>query len=651
MIFCFTNDAFANNRAFTKKTGDGDSEARNALIIGNSNYATAPLKNPVNDAKGMADVLREKNFTVNLLLDADLRTMEKAISRFGKMLQKGGVGLFFYAGHGMQVKGINYLIPIGANITEEDEIRFESVNAGRIMAKMESAGNPLNMIFLDACRDNPFARSFRSSSRGLAMMDAPSGTLVSFATAPGKTASDGTGTNGLFTGHLLRQMEQPGLELTQMMKRVRRNVMQDSSNQQTPWGVSSLTGDFYFSGQGKTTVVASGTAVTETAGKGGIKVDTQPTGAKIYINQVFEGNSPITLNFTPGVYTVLAKKNGFKNQQESVRVRTNRSISLNLIMNRSGGSIFVRSEPENAKIYLNNVFEDYAPNTISGLKAGSYNIIVKLDGYQDFSKSVYLSEGQEQQLQANLKEIPKTPATWREPATGMEFVFVKGGCYQMGDTFSEGGSDKKPVHEVCVDDYYLGKYEVTQGEWQKMMGNNPSGFKNGSNYPVEKVSWTDTQNFIQKLNHQSNGNYRLPTEAEWEYACREGGRKVRFGNGKDIIGPNEANFNGSSKYKKSYSRSGQYRKRSTEVGAFQPNALGLYDMSGNVWEWVSDWYDKSYYSNSTKNNPTGPGAGSTRVVRGGSWYRSPRNLRCAVRDRSLPSDRDYDLGFRLLRTP
>ncbi|MCP4753111.1 MAG: caspase family protein, partial [Proteobacteria bacterium] len=225
-------------------------ERRIALVIGNSDYKIGRLKNPVNDAGDMAGVLKERGFQVTLLRNASQRRMEKAIGTFGKDLRLGGVGLFFFAGHGMQVDGANYLIPIGANIEAEEDIRFESVDANRILAKMEKAGNRLNIVFLDACRNNPFARSFRSANKGLAVMDAPSGSLISFATAPGRTASDGDGRNGLFTGYLLEYMNQPGLSLTAMMMEVRKKVLRDSDRKQTPWDVSSLTGDFYFSGGG-----------------------------------------------------------------------------------------------------------------------------------------------------------------------------------------------------------------------------------------------------------------------------------------------------------------------------------------------------------------------------------------------------------------
>ncbi|MCP4752277.1 MAG: caspase family protein [Proteobacteria bacterium] len=225
-------------------------ERRTALVIGNSDYKIGRLKNPVNDAEDMAGVLKQMGFRVTLLTNVSQRKMEKAIQRFGIDLRKGGVGLFFYAGHGMQVSGINYLIPIGANIIAEDDIKYESVDANRVLSKMESAGNPLNMVFLDACRDNPFKRSFRSSSRGLAQMDAPPGSLVSYATSPGSTAADGTGRNGVFTKHLLRNISRNGLELSQVMKNTGAGVIRETDRRQIPWTLSSFTGNFYFSGGG-----------------------------------------------------------------------------------------------------------------------------------------------------------------------------------------------------------------------------------------------------------------------------------------------------------------------------------------------------------------------------------------------------------------
>ncbi|MCL4458240.1 MAG: formylglycine-generating enzyme family protein [Nitrospirae bacterium] len=233
----------------------------------------------------------------------------------------------------------------------------------------------------------------------------------------------------------------------------------------------------------------------------------------------------------------------------------------------------------------------------------------------------------------------------KDPATGMELVFVKGGCYQMGDTFGDGESDEKPVHEVCVDDYYMGKNEVTQKQWTAIMGNNPSEFNGCDDCPVENVSWNDAQEFIRKLNEKLTplnpplskggikGGYRLPTEAEWEYAARSGGKSEKYSGGNDA---------GSVAWYDSNSGN-----KTHPVGTKQPNGLGIYDMSGNVWEWVNDRYDKNYYRNSPRNNPTGSNSGLYRVLRGGRWVDVAGSMRAAGRGWFSPGDRGYLIGFRL----
>ena len=171
---------------------------RTALVIGNSAYPTAPLKNPVNDATDMAAALKRLGFDVTLLTDATMRQMEEAVRAFGLKLRGGGIGLFYFAGHGVQVAGENYLVPVNAAIQSEGDVKYGSLNAGLVLAKMEDAGNGPNVVILDACRNNPFARSFRSAEAGLARMDAPTGSLIAYATAPGHVASDGEGRNGVW---------------------------------------------------------------------------------------------------------------------------------------------------------------------------------------------------------------------------------------------------------------------------------------------------------------------------------------------------------------------------------------------------------------------------------------------------------------------
>ncbi|MEK8050514.1 caspase family protein [Ideonella sp. DXS22W] len=222
---------------------------RVALVIGNEAYRDAPLSNPVNDATEMARALQAAGFDVLLRTNADQREMLAVLREFGNRLRGSQAGVFYFAGHGMQIKGRNHLIPVGADIQREDEVAYQSLDAQAVLDKMESAGNGANLMILDACRNNPFARSFRSSVQGLAQMDAPVGTLVAFATSPGAVASDGSGRHGLYTQHLLEAMRKPGLKVEDVFKQVRAAVRRASQGKQVPWESTSLEGDFYLAGE------------------------------------------------------------------------------------------------------------------------------------------------------------------------------------------------------------------------------------------------------------------------------------------------------------------------------------------------------------------------------------------------------------------
>ncbi len=220
----------------------------------------------------------------------------------------------------------------------------------------------------------------------------------------------------------------------------------------------------------------------------------------------------------------------------------------------------------------------------------------------------------------------------------IEMVWVSGGTFSMGATTEQSGdaySDEIPAHRVTLGGYYIGKYEVTQKLWKAVMGSNPSRFK-GDNLPVENVSWNDVQEFIRKLNQLTGKSYRLPTEAEWEYAARGGGSSLVYKySGSNNIG-SVAWYRGNSGY------------GTHPVGSKSPNELGIYDMSGNVWEWCQDWYDNGYYDKLPQRNPTGPTSGVHRVCRGGSWYDDDRSCRVSNRSRSNSSNRRNYLGFRLV---
>jgi formylglycine-generating enzyme required for sulfatase activity len=214
--------------------------------------------------------------------------------------------------------------------------------------------------------------------------------------------------------------------------------------------------------------------------------------------------------------------------------------------------------------------------------------------------------------------------------TGLELVRVKGGCFQQGS--SQGASSEKPQHEVCLHDYFIGKYEITQRDWQDVMGFNPTRHKAcGEDCPVDSVSWSDAREFVSRLNAITGRSFRLPTEAEWEFACRERGKTTSYcgSNAVETVAWQRLN-----------SGNGPH-----PVGRKQPNSLGIFDMSGNVWEWVQDWNGK--YPSTRQNDPKGPSAGSSRVRRGGSWQYEPEKARAAWRSSGYADDRAMDIGFRL----
>jgi formylglycine-generating enzyme required for sulfatase activity len=240
-------------------------------------------------------------------------------------------------------------------------------------------------------------------------------------------------------------------------------------------------------------------------------------------------------------------------------------------------------------------------------------------------------------------ELNKTPKAGETKKIGnIEMVLLPGGTFQMGSNESE---DEKPIHKVTVDSFWMGKYEVTQEEYEEIMGSNPSELK-GKNLPVETVSWEDAVEFCKKFSEKYNVKARLPYEAEWEYACR-GGTKTKYHWGDSV------EFSVVDQYevyvKNSYDKGSSSREYGiNKVGSRKPNAFGLYDMSGNVSEWCADWYGGSYYKSSPSKNPVGVQTGSFRVLRGGTWSSPDGRLRSSIRIRANPRDSDGTLGFRVV---
>ena len=246
--------------------------------------------------------------------------------------------------------------------------------------------------------------------------------------------------------------------------------------------------------------------------------------------------------------------------------------------------------------------------------------------------------------------------TWIEPITGQKFVWIPKGCFQMGQSKADADyliksksrygkltwyENEKPQHEVCLDGFWMATTEVTQGQYKKIKGTNPSFFANGDNYPVDHVSWFDAKEFIKKLNTETGLEFFLPSEAQWEYAARGGTNTIWFWGNDPEIACKYANFK-----EWEYGCENEFKKASP-VGTFKANPFGLYDMSGNMWEWCEDSYFAEGYSKHSKNNPCLTADAPKKVMRGGNYFLAPKALRSALRARKSPDDYDTDIGFRL----
>ena len=284
---------------------------------------------------------------------------------------------------------------------------------------------------------------------------------------------------------------------------------------------------------------------------------------------------------------------------------------------------------------------------LQDLVTGEVEVRVTAKDYEEVTQQATIKRGEWTQL---VVELPRRVMVAGERRTfnGIEFVWIPPGTFMMGSpSDEEGRQEDETQHRVTISrGFWLGRYEVTQAQWKRVMGSNPSKFV-GDDMPVETVSWNDCNAFMQGINGSGDAPYRLPTEAEWEYACR-GGTSTPFGIGSGTsLSSNDANFDGKHPY--GGAQKGVYLEKTTPVGSYSSNSWGLHDMHGNVWEWCADRY--SPYAGASATDPAGPSTGKRRVLRGGSWFNSANYCRAANRDGLTPDVRISSLGFRVLRTP
>lgn len=534
-------------------------QKRVALVIGNSAYRHAPaLANPKNDATDMAAALKRLGFVVIDGFDLDKVSLERKVRDFSTGLQGADTGLFYYAGHGLQVAGQNYLVPIDAKAETADAVDWEMVRLDLVQRTMERA-TATNIIFLDACRNNPLTRNLaramgtRSTEigRGLAPVESGVGTLISFSTQPGNVALDGVGQrNSPFAGSLVKHVSTSSDDLSAVLIAVRLDVMQQTQRKQVPWEHSALTGRFYF-------------------------------------------KTPTTTVMQPQ-----------SSEAERAWDRTKDTTSIATL------EAFIGR-------YGDTYYGDLAKVRLAELKVA---MVAK-------------------QVEPH---VPPAGKVFRDcPDSCPEMVVVPAGSFMMGSPRGEAGrsSNEEPQRRVTIErPLAVGKFEVTFDEWDACVAAggckhrpSDSGWGKGRR-PVINVSWNDAVDYATWLSRRTGKQYRLLSEAEWEYAARAGTTSP-YAVGTELH-QHQAQI---------------IAKQTAEVGSFPANQFGLHDLHGNVWEWVEDAWHPNYQGGPVDGSAWKGGDTSLRVMRGGSWIYGPWDHRSAFRYKEQPGLRYDGLGFRVAR--
>ena len=360
----------------------------------------------------------------------------------------------------------------------------------------------------------------------------------------------------------------------------------------------------------------------------------------VFINSEFVEN-PHKVPMSPQLVEVMVTKPKADTLREQFILKRHDDIVIDMFPEIATGFLQISVVPFNTKVDITGEYgEHFTSNGIFPLKeieVGKYQITATAEGYHQEIDTIVVSKNEKVNHQIKLKLQGADPFT---TFAGIEMVYVKGGTFKMGCSSDIGicGEDELPVHEVTVNDFFISKHEITQDQWYKLIKESPSKNRNCDNCPVEKVTWGDIQLFLEKLREETGHNFRLPTEAEWEYAAR-GGNKSR-----------NHIYSGSNDVTKVAWHSGNAGNKTHEVGLKDPNELGLHDMSGNVWEWCADWYSNTIYSEGNNNDPRGPENGTDKVLRGGSYFSNSRYSSVSNRDKCLPDKTYKDYGFRIALT-
>ncbi|MDP2826584.1 MAG: SUMF1/EgtB/PvdO family nonheme iron enzyme [Sulfuritalea sp.] len=645
--FLVAGSAFAQLRDPTGQAKP--QETRVALIIGNSDYKSAPLGNPANDASDLANALEKQGFNVLVRENVGERGLKEAVDVFAKHLKQGGIGLFFFAGHGIQLKDQNFLLPVDIGFDSESDITFKSISAEYVLSRMAEAGNRVNVVILDACRNNPFQEARKNVSKGLGVMNvgrAEKGTFIAYATSPGSTAADGTGRNGLYTKHLLRSLETPDTDIDKVFGRVRTGVVQDTNGEQVPWTSSSVIGSFHFNvaeGLAALQRPTASVAAPHEAAAEAAQAPYDPVQEKLHWDRIKESRNPADF---------LGYLEKFSGAQHAAYARW--------LVQKYGG-VLPGSSQRLATAALPGPQQLTMASPAPVLPSPPAVVAAVADG----------------------AAVPSPGTPIQDCAECPELVAVPAGEFTMGSGPKEKmrEPDEEPAHRVRIaGSIAVGKFEVTRAQYAafvketgrehkpgchstrggffhknpKATWQNP-GFEQKDDEPVVCVSWDDAQAYLAWLSKKAVKQYRLLNEAEWEYVARAGTTGSRYWA--------EADNAAVCRYASVADTSIKSVSPGTQmfpcvdgfaftapVGRFPGNAFGIHDMLGNAWEWTEDCWNEGYAGAPELAQPRLSGSCTERVFRGGAWNSNPTTVRVAYRDRASKEERHDNVGFRVART-
>ena len=627
---------------------------RLALVMGNDKYASvSKLQKAGNDADTMYRELTAAGFAVTKHKDLNYRNMVKAIDAFAENITGGDEVVVFYAGHGVQIKAGAYLLPVDIEAENESQVEKTAYSLNDLTDKLAEAKPAFTLVMVDACRSNPMKSKGRAigNARGLNALEPPKGQMVVYSASKGQQALDrlsdrDTNPNGVFTREFIKRMRAPGVRIEELMRDVQDSVeslAKSVQHEQRPAIYNEARGNFYFYGPATVQVQPGGDdseAQTWAAAQAANSVtayqtyvDAYPKGkyvlaAKIRLDAIKQSSEKPFADTEAGLWAEV-KATGTREYLEAyiAQYPNGKYLALARLELKK---LEEAAKATNAKLAVEAQRAEQERRQREATEAAARK--VQEERLADEAKKAAEARAESERKAAS---ISKPGNIIKDCAECPEMVVIPAGSFVMG---SDKNLYEQPTHSVNLRSFLMGKTEVTKEQWEAVMGNNPSAYK-GSALPVDGISWDDIQQFIVKLNQKTGQKYRLPSEAEWEYAARAGTTtEWSHGNDESKLG-NYAWYNKNSPDK------------TQAVGQKLPNAFGLFDMHGNALEWTQDCWHENYAGAPTDGIAWTTGCNeNTRVLRGGSSYDNPAYLRSAIRYRINPALRYDRHGFRLART-